>query len=128
MENQRSRDTKPELLIRRLVHASGLRYRVDALLPIWGVRRRADLLFTRVRVAVFVDGCFWHGCPKHATAPKSNAAWWQAKIDRNIARDADTNRRLTKAGWQIVRIWEHTPADEAAEQIYRSVTGRRDVS
>lgn len=125
MQRQRRRDTKPELKIRQLLHAAGFRYRVDAPLPVPGVRRRADLLFSRVRVAVFVDGCFWHRCPQHATSPKSNANWWQAKIDRNVARDADTDRRLGEAGWRVVRIWEHTPPAEAADRIHRIVMERR---
>jgi DNA mismatch endonuclease (patch repair protein) len=91
----------------------GLRYRVDVpLLP--SLRRRADLVFPRARVAVFVDGCFWHGCPLHATAPKNNAAWWRNKLDRNVARDRDTDRRLIEAGWTVLRFWEHDDVLRAA--------------
>src|SRR5947208_16825525 len=93
LANQRRRDTRPEMAIRRLVHARSMRYRVDAALP--GMRRRADLLFTSSRVAVFVDGCFWHGCPEHGTMSKNNAAWWAKKIDANVERDRDTAQRLT---------------------------------
>lgn len=115
MVRQRRRDTGPEVAIRRLLHKRGLRYRVDAALP--GMRRRADLLFRSASVAVFVDGCFWHGCPEHGTWPKNNAAWWAEKIARNIQRDRDTDQRLTDAGWQVVRVWEHEPAAQAVQRI-----------
>ena len=121
MTRQRRRDTGPEIAIRRILFGSGLRYRVDAPLP--GMRRRADLLFRSARVAVFVDGCFWHGCPEHGTQPKSNAIWWAEKIAANIQRDRDTDRRLTEAGWQVVRVWEHEPAAQAAQRIADLVTG-----
>lgn len=91
MQTQPSRDTRPELALRRLVWSEGLRYRVDhPVLP----RRRADLAFTRARVAVFVDGCFWHSCPEHATKPKNNAEWWEAKLAANIVRDVRTTEAL----------------------------------
>lgn len=121
MTRQRRRDTGPEMAIRRILFGSGLRYRVDAVLP--GMRRRADLLFRSARVAVFVDGCFWHGCPEHGTQPKSNATWWAEKIAANIQRDRDTDRRLAEAGWHVVRVWEHEPAAQAALRIADLVTG-----
>src|SRR3954447_5164896 len=96
MEKQVRRDTKPELELRRAVWRLGLRYRVD-IAPIPG-RRRADLVFTRAKVAVYVDGCFWHSCPTHATIPKANREWWVAKLDTNVRRDRDTDRRLAEAG------------------------------
>ena len=100
------RDTKPEIEIRRLLYARGLRYRVDQ--PVLeGVRRRADLVFRTARVAVFIDGCFWHGCPEHATWPKHNAEFWREKIEANRQRDRDTDRRLIEEGWRVVRVWEH---------------------
>jgi DNA mismatch endonuclease (patch repair protein) len=110
----RRRDTAAERDLRRCLFGLGLRYRVDrAVLP--GVRRRADVVFTSARVAVFVDGCFWHRCPNHGTNPKANAEWWAAKLDANWTRDRDTDARLTKAGWDVVRVWEHeAPADAAA--------------
>jgi len=119
---QRRRDTAPEVAIRRAVHARGLRYRVDATLP--GTRRRADLLFTRAKVAVFVDGCFWHGCPEHGTQPKRNASWWAEKIAMNIRRDRDTDSRLAAADWKVVRVWSHEPVDQAVERIVRTVVSR----
>lgn len=106
MSRQATRNTTPELLIRRRLHALGLRYRLHAR-PLPGLRRTADIVFTRRRVAVFIDGCFWHGCPEHGTAPKTNAAWWAAKLTRNIERDTDTNILLAEAGWAVIRVWEH---------------------
>ena len=110
------RDTAPELALRSALHCRGLRYRVDVA-PVVGLRRRADLVFGRARVAVFVDGCFWHGCPVHATWPRANAAWWRAKIEATRRRDADTNRRLADAGWTVVRVWEHEETDSAVERV-----------
>jgi DNA mismatch endonuclease, patch repair protein len=122
MQATRSRDTGPELALRRELHRRGLRYRVDApVIP--GLRRRADLVFTRARVTVFVDGCFWHGCPQHATTAKSNTAFWAAKIAANQARDADTTRRLRDAGWTVVRIWEHETAAAAANHVQAVLRG-----
>jgi DNA mismatch endonuclease (patch repair protein) len=118
------RDTKPEIELRRVLHARGLRFRVDRpVLP--GVRRRADVVFGAARVAVFVDGCFWHGCPLHATWPKNNAEFWREKIETNRARDRDTDRRLEEAGWTVVRMWEHEDVGEAAERLERIVRDRR---
>jgi DNA mismatch endonuclease, patch repair protein len=116
MQATRGRDTAPELALRRELHRRGLRYRVDApILP--GLRRRADLVFRKRRVAVFVDGCFWHGCPEHGTKSRSNVAFWSEKISTNIARDADTNRRLAELGWVVVRIWAHEAPEAAADRI-----------
>ncbi len=101
----------------------GLRYRVDR--PVLaGVRRRVDIVFSSSQVAVFVDGCFWHRCPEHATSPKANAAWWQAKLDANQARDIDTDRRLRDAGWTVVHVWEHEDPAVAAARIAQLVRAR----
>src|SRR4051812_3182040 len=106
MAKQRTRDTAAEVQLRRLLHARGLRYRVDAAIP--GLpRRRADLTFATSRVIVFVDGCFWHGCQEHKTAPKANADWWATKLARNVERDRETEAHLASLGWRVVRIWEH---------------------
>jgi DNA mismatch endonuclease (patch repair protein) len=114
MQAQRVKDTAPELALRHLLHERGLRYRVDyPVLP----RRRADVVFTKAKVAVFVDGCFWHGCPEHGTWPRNNAEWWRSKIEGNRQRDADTNERLTEAGWTVVRVWSHEDPAEAAAEI-----------
>lgn len=116
MRGNRRRDTQPEMRLRRALHARGHRYRVDYP-PLPGVRRRADLVFTRRRVAVFVDGCYWHGCPTHGTQPRSNAEYWRAKIARNVERDRETDRLLASAGWRVVRVWEHDPVERAVERV-----------
>jgi DNA mismatch endonuclease (patch repair protein) len=123
MQHTAQRDTPGEVLLRRHVHAAGLRYRIDRS-PIPGLRRRADLVFVRARVAVFVDGCFWHCCPKHATWPKANARWWKEKLLGNVARDRDTDARLREAGWLVVRVWEHEDPARAAQRIVRAVRRR----
>lgn len=102
MSRIRRRDTKPEMVLRRGLWQSGLRYRVD--LRVEGAR--PDVLFTRQRVAVFVDGCFWHGCPKHYIPPAGNAGYWSAKIERNRARDARNTQALQDAGYRVMRFWE----------------------
>lgn len=124
MERQRRRDTEPELAIRRLLHAAGLRYRVN-LAPLAGSRRRADLVFTAAMVAVFVDGCFWHRCPLHGTLPKANADWWLAKLDRNVERDRQTDLLLVARGWQVLRFWEHEDPVTVAATIAGAVGARR---
>jgi len=122
MQRQGRRDTKPEVAVRRAVWRRGLRYRLD-ISPVPGTRRRADLVFTRARVAVYIDGCFWHRCPLHATTPKANREWWIEKLDANVARDRDTDRRLAEAGWTALRVWEHEDVEEAADRIERAVRG-----
>lgn len=106
MKSNRGRDTSPELIIRRRLHALGLRYRVSAR-PLRNVRRTADIVFTRAKVAVFVDGCFWHGCPEHYQSPARNGEFWLAKRVRNQERDVDTNEVLRAHGWRVLRFWEH---------------------
>ncbi|WP_373408394.1 DNA mismatch endonuclease Vsr [Rathayibacter toxicus] len=124
MRNTRSRDTPPELAIRRLLRARGLRYRVDAR-PVQGLNRRADLVFGPARLAVFVDGCFWHSCPEHGSAPKANRVWWAEKLRANVERDRDTNARLIAAGWTVLRIWEHMPPEAATEIVATTVAELR---
>lgn len=117
MQANRSRDTKPELDVRRGLHRLGLRYRVG-IAPEPAVRRRADIVFTRARVAVFIDGCFWHGCPEHGRSTfNHNAHYWSAKIAANAARDAETNVRLRDAGWIVLRFWEHEDVAEVVENV-----------
>ena len=124
MSTARRRDTAPEIALRRQLHALGLRYRVTYPMP--GQRRRTiDVAFTRLRLAIFVDGCFWHGCPEHGTRPRSNSAWWQQKLAANTARDRDTDRLLTEAGWTVLRFWEHTDPKEAARTVLRTLEDLR---
>jgi DNA mismatch endonuclease (patch repair protein) len=128
MQAIRSRDTAPEMAVRRLLHAMGLRYRVHYK-PIPTLNRRADIVFTRQRVAVFIDGCFWHGCPEHGAVHFGvHQDYWSEKITRNMARDADTDERLNAQGWSVIRFWQHTPAVRAAETIAVAIgTLRRDA-
>lgn len=118
-------NTGPELRLRRRLHAAGLRYRIDAPL-LFDRRRRADVVFPRQRIAVFVDGCFWHGCPEHYVAPKANAAFWRQKVEANRARDLDTDLRLKQLGWVVLRVWEHEDVDAAlVRRIQELVAVRR---
>lgn len=122
MQANRGRDTSPELRVRRLAHAAGLRYRVNAR-PLPGERLTADLVFSRARVAVFVDGCFWHGCNVHYRPATKNAAFWENKIKENVRRDAKASARLEDAGWTVIRAWEHDPPDEVVKRIVKAVRG-----
>ena len=116
MAGVRQRDTAAELALRRSLFARGLRYRVQY--PVEGrPRRTIDIAFTRAKIAGFVDGCYWHGCPLHGTQAKNNAAWWSSKIAANQQRDADTSAHLEGLGWVVVRIWEHEAAGEAAARV-----------
>lgn len=123
MRAARRRDTAIELALRAELDALGLSYAVDELV-LTDVRRRADIALREVRIAVFVDGCFWHGCPLHGTWPKQNAEFWRAKIEGNRLRDADTDRRLTMTGWHVIRVWEHEDPPAAAQRIVLAVTER----
>jgi DNA mismatch endonuclease, patch repair protein len=122
MKEQRRRDTKPEIALRSELWRRGLRYRVDH--KVVGNRRRVDIAFTRARVAVFVDGCFWHMCPNHSSLPKTNREWWLAKLEANVARDESTNAELERAGWTVVRVWEHEDTALAADRVEELVRGR----
>lgn len=127
MERQVRRDTKPELDLRRELWRRGLRYRVD-LAPIRGMRRRADVVFSRAMVAVYVDGCFWHRCPEHATVPKANREWWIAKLEANVQRDRGTDARVREAGWLALHVWEHEPVQAAADRVEVAVRDRLAIS
>ncbi|MFH2103551.1 MAG: very short patch repair endonuclease [Chloroflexota bacterium] len=124
MQAAKPKDTAPEKAIRSAIHRRGLRYRVDAK-PLRDLNRRADIIFRSVKVVVFVDGCFWHGCPIHGTLAKANAEFWRVKIKRNQERDIDTMRLLENAGWKVIRVWEHDDPEEASEKIYDIVRVRR---
>lgn len=124
MQSNKSRDTKPEKALRSAVHALGLRYRVSAK-PLAGLRRTADMVFPTAKVAVFLDGCFWHGCPQHHTVASANAKFWADKVEGNRTRDRDTDERLAQAGWVSVRVWEHEDPVEAADRVREIVRARR---
>lgn len=124
MRANRSRDTKPELLLRRALHAKGYRYRV-ACRPLPELRRTADLVFTRAKVAVFVDGCFWHGCPTHHRLAKRNREYWEQKVQKNRQRDSEVDAKLAEAGWLALRIWEHEDAASASSRVAEAVNARR---
>lgn len=120
MQANRGRGTNREMAVRHAAHAAGLCFRVNYR-PIQELNRRADLVFTRAKVAVFVDGYFWHRCPTHHTVAKSIADFWAQKVTRNRERDAETDRLLRDAGWSVIRSWEHEPADDVVARIFASV-------
>lgn len=121
MSRQSNRDTAPEMAVRRELHRRGLRYRVHYR-PERTIRSTPDITFTRARVVVFVDGCFWHQCPEHGTSPSHNSTWWLAKLSRNVERDRRTNEAFTELGWTVVRVWEHESATRAADRVSDAVT------
>lgn len=124
MSRVRRRDTQPEVSLRSLVHRLGIRYAIDVR-PLDKLGRTADVVFRSAKVAVFVDGCFWHGCPLHATWPKHNKSWWRAKILRNRSRDRETDHALTGHGWISIRVWEHEDPRPVATRLARIVRRRR---
>ncbi|MDA3642227.1 very short patch repair endonuclease [Mycobacterium xenopi] len=120
MSRHPRRDTGPEIDLRRLLHAAGLRYRVHY--PVPGMRRRTiDIAFTRQKVAVFIDGCFWHGCGEHRNVPASNHDWWREKLMKNGRRDAETDAHLRSLGWRVIRAWEHEPAADIHWRVVRAL-------
>ena len=124
MQRVRQKNTSAESALRRELHALGLRYRIQV--PVMTKPRRvADVAFGGLRVAIFVDGCFWHGCPDHATWPKQNAEFWRAKIVANQQRDRDTDARLRADGWEVLRVWAHETPHEAAARIATIVRKRK---
>ncbi|WP_332367388.1 very short patch repair endonuclease [Micromonospora sp. WMMC241] len=114
------RDTGPEIQLRRMLYAQGLRYRVQLPVPGWR-RRTIDIAFTRVKVAVFVDGCFWHGCPEHGMVPRSNQAWWASKFEGNRRRDTETTAHLQSRGWRVLRFWSHENISDMVVAVTRAV-------
>jgi DNA mismatch endonuclease (patch repair protein) len=121
MQRQRRRDTKPEVEIRRLLHAAGFRFRIDTVLEP-DLRARGDIVWRGRKLVVFVDGCFWHGCPEHATQPKANADWWREKLAGNVARDRRTDAELTARGWRVLRYWEHERPADVVQDLARALT------
>jgi DNA mismatch endonuclease (patch repair protein) len=124
MSAQRTIDTAPEVALRSELHSRGLRFRVGRR-PVPGLRRTADIVFGPTKVAVLVDGCFWHGCPIHGTSPQANGEWWARKLARNRERDAETTAAWSEAGWTVVRVWEHEHVGDAADRVEASVAARR---
>ncbi len=125
MSRNRRRDTKPELLLRRLLHAHGLRYRVDYRIRVGEISVSPDIVFTRHRLAVFVDGCFWHSCPQHGNIPNRNQSYWVPKLERNRARDRAATAALEEGGWTVVRAWEHEPAADVAARLWELLKAGR---
>ena len=122
MSRMPRKDTRPELLLRREMHARGIRYRLHAKLP-----GRPDIVLTRAKLAVFVDGCFWHRCPEHGSLPKNNREWWLEKLEENVARDRLKDGALDALGWHVVHVWEHEAPSDAADRVealWRRLTGR----
>lgn len=124
MQANRRRDTGPELAIRRALHAEGYRYRVDYRIDLEGARVRPDIAFTRQKVAVFIDGCFWHCCPEHGRLPKVNGGYWSPKLRLNVERDVRNTAALENAGWVVVRIWEHEATSGATTRVHEAIISR----
>ena len=119
----RRTDTKPELALRHALHRMGYRYRKDYRLDLASGRRvRPDIAFTARKVAVFVDGCFWHACPEHGSKPRANEWYWSPKLIKNVERDRVNNAALALAGWTVIRLWEHVPLDEAVAAVVTALT------
>lgn len=112
------RDTKPEAVVRSILHKRGRRFRKRLTIRLAHRRwTQPDIVFVREKLAVFVDGCFWHCCPEHGTTPRANSPYWSAKLQRNVTRDRDTDSRLTESGWRVLRAWEHESPDEVADRV-----------
>ncbi len=120
LRSNRPRDTRPEIELRSALHAAGLRFRKHYR-PVPGIRCEVDVAFTRLRLAVQLDGCFWHGCPEHATRPVTNATWWSTKLDGTVARDRQNDALLRSHGWEVLRFWEHEPVDDIVGTIGEEV-------
>jgi DNA mismatch endonuclease (patch repair protein) len=124
MRANRRVGTKPEAALRSALQRRGLRFRKDFPVRVPGTTVRPDIVFTRAKVAVFVDGCFWHCCPQHGTRPATNRDYWDPKLDANVARDRTVTERLKLGGWTVLRVWEHVPVDEAAEAVAATLNSR----
>ena len=123
MRGNPSRNTRPERAVRSDLHRRGLRFRKDYPISTESINVRVDIVFTRRRIAVFIDGCFWHQCPEHGSVPRTNAEYWVPKLSHNVVRDREVDAALTRAGWRVFRFWEHVPATDAADSIAKVVTG-----
>lgn len=120
MRSNRRRDSGPELALRAQLHRLGLRFRVDLAIRTPARVVRPDVVFTRARLAVFVDGCFWHCCPEHGNVPRANSGYWRPKLERNVARDRAVDEALAHAGWRVLRAWEHEESADVAERVQRA--------
>jgi DNA mismatch endonuclease (patch repair protein) len=125
MQANRRVDTRPELLVRSALHARGLRFRKDLRIDLPGIRVRPDVVFTRARLCIFVDGCFWHRCPVHASDPRANGAYWASKLSRNVERDRRGDAALQAAGWTVLRVWEHEDPEAVVEETLRALDSPR---
>ncbi len=128
MRANKRRDTEPEIRVRSLLHRAGLRYRVDYKVGAGRSAPRPDIAFTRQRVAVFIDGCFWHRCPEHSTLPMANREFWVAKLTRNVERDRENDSALDALGWRVLRFWEHVDPTMAAVRIIEAIRHPRTMS
>jgi DNA mismatch endonuclease, patch repair protein len=129
MIGNRSRDTRPEVLLRSILHRRGRRFRKRFTIRLGDGRwTQPDIVFPAARLAVYVDGCFWHRCPEHGTEPRSNSPYWQAKLTRNVSRDLDTSARLAGLGWTVLRAWEHEPPGELADRVDLALASSREPS
>lgn len=124
MRGNSRRDSHPERLLRSLLHREGYRFRKDLRLDVGGVRIRADIVFFCRKVAIFLDGCFWHGCPSHGRVPKPNSDYWQPKLARNLLRDQRNTTTLLSQGWTVVRVWEHQPIQESLQVVQQALRRR----
>src|SRR5262245_28321051 len=124
MKANRRRDTTPEVRVRSALHRAGLRFRKDLLVRFRGGHTRPDVVFTSTRVAVYVDGCFWHSCPRHGTRPRNNSWYWRPKLRRNLARDRRVTRRLRAEGWLVLRRWEHELPSAVAAAVVSAIRAR----
>ncbi len=122
MRRNRKRNTRPEVALRSELHVRGARFRANLLVRVDELTVRPDVVFTKRKVAVFVDGCFWHGCPEHGNVPRRNIEYWRPKLERNVRRDRLVNQRLAAAGWEVVRGWEHEPVSSIADAVMRAVS------
>lgn len=120
MRSMPEHSTGPEMAVRRLLHRNGLRYRVQYPVP-GAPRRSIDIAFPKKKIAIFIDGCFWHGCSEHRNIPAHNRDWWQSKIDQNRSRDRDTDEKLQEAGWIVFRFWEHDTLEIIIEKLLKVI-------
>lgn len=124
MKGNRKVGSKPETQLRSVLHRLGYRFRKNFSINANELRVKADVVFTKKRLAIFVDGCFWHRCPIHGTDPRVNQGYWGPKLSSNVARDQRVDAALSSTGWTVIRIWEHEPAEEAAERIETLLGGK----